>query len=84
MLGIKNKYKLPPIEDLDGMENVRATKHVPSSLSKALKALEKDKVLKSEIGEKFCDAFIELKKDEASRLEDKTVDEVREFYLPFV
>ena len=84
LLGIKNKYKLPPIEDLDGMENVRATKHVPSSLSKALTALENDKVLKSEIGEKFCDAFIELKKDEASRLEDKTVDEVREFYLPFV
>ena len=36
LIGIKNKYKLPKAEDLDGMENVRATKHVPSSLSKAL------------------------------------------------
>ena len=50
MLGIKNKYKLLPAEDLDGMENVRATKHVPSSLSKAISALENDKVLKSKIG----------------------------------
>ena len=84
LLGIKNKYKLPKAEDLDGMENVRATKHVPSSLSKALVALEKDKVLKSEVGEKFCNAFIEIKKDEANRLAEKTVDEIREFYLPFL
>ena len=84
LLGIKNKYSLPQAEDLDGMENVRATKHVPSSLSQALAALEKDTVLKSEIGESFCNAFIEIKKDEVSRLEDKSVDEVREFYLPFV
>jgi glutamine synthetase len=84
LLGIKNKYSLPQAEDLDGMENVRATKHVPSSLSKALEALEKDKVLKSGMGESFCNAFIEIKKDEVSRLEDKNVDEVREFYLPFV
>ena len=84
LLGIKNKYKLPKAEDLDGMENVRATKHVPSSLPKALVALEKDKVLKSEVGEKFCNAFIEIKKDEANRLAEKTVDEIREFYLPFL
>ena len=77
-------YKLPNAEDLDGMENVRATKHVPSSLSKALTALDKDKILKSEIGEKFCNAFIEIKKDEATRLQDKSIDEVREYYLPFV
>ena len=84
LLGIKNKYKLPKAEDLDGMENVRATKHVPSSLSKALSALENDSVLQSEIGEKFCNAFIEIKRDEATRLQDKNIDEVREYYLPFV
>ena len=84
LLGIKNKYKLPKAEDLDGMENVRATKHVPSSLSKALSALENDNVLKSEIGEKFCNAFIEIKRDEATRLQDKNIDEIREYYLPFV
>ena len=84
MLGIKNKYKLLPAEDLDGMENVRATKHVPSSLSKAISALENDKVLKSKIGENFCNAFVEIKRDEAVRLQDKNIDEIREYYLPFV
>jgi glutamine synthetase len=66
------------------MENVRATKHVPSSLSKAIAALENDKVLKSKIGDNFCNAFIEIKKDEAQRLQDKNLNEVREYYLPFV
>ena len=84
MLGIKNKYQLLPAEDLDGMENVRATKHVPSSLSKAISALENDKVLKSKIGENFCNAFVEIKRDEAVRLQDKNIDEIREYYLPFV
>ena len=40
--------------------------------------------LKKEVGELFCNAFIEIKKDEAKRLADKTIDEIREFYLPFV
>ena len=84
LLGINNNYKLPKPEDLDGLENVRATKHVPSSFSKALEALEKDKTLISSIGNLICDAFIVLKKDEVERLANKSVDEVREYYLPFI
>ena len=84
LLGIKNNYSLPPAEDLDGLENVRATRHVPSTLSKALEALDKDKLLKSSINELLCDALITLKKDEAKRLVDKNVDQIREFYLPFI
>ena len=46
--------------------------------------LENDKVLKSKIGENFCNAFVEIKRDEAVRLQDKNIDEIREYYLPFV
>ena len=84
LLGIKNNYLLPPQEDLDGLENVRATRHVPSSLKNALEALEKDKTLRKSLNELLCDAFITLKKDEAKRLEEKNVDEIREYYLPFI
>ena len=84
LLGIKNNYKLPKAEDLDGLENVRATRHVPSSFSKALEELEKDTSLISSIGKLLCDAYIVLKKDEVDRLANKSVDEIREYYLPFI
>ncbi len=84
ILGIKNNYNLPPQEDLDGLENVRATRHVPSSLKNAIAELEKDKILRKSLNELLCDAFIALKKDEAKRLEEKNIDEIREYYLPFI
>ena len=36
MLGVEQGHRLPPAEDLDGIENVRATRHVPSSLKRRL------------------------------------------------
>jgi glutamine synthetase len=36
---------LQPAEDLDGIENVRETRHVPSGLDKALAALDQDEPL---------------------------------------
>jgi len=84
LLGINNSYKLPNAEDLDGLENVRAIRHVPSSLNKALDELEKDQILRSMVGDLLCEALIFLKRDEAKRLENKTVDEIREYYLPFI
>ena len=83
-LGIENDHDLPPPEDLDGIEDVRAVRHVPSSLPRALDALDGDKSLKATVGELICDALIELKRDEAKRLLGKSVDEVREYYLPFI
>ena len=32
----------------------------------------------------LCDAYIVLKKDEVDRLANKSVDEIREYYLPFI
>ncbi|WP_299367957.1 glutamine synthetase family protein [uncultured Tateyamaria sp.] len=84
LLGVENGYDLPAAEDLDGLENVRATRHVPSALDKALDALDADAPLRAAVGDDLCNALIFLKQDEWKRLKDKSVDEVRDFYLPFV
>lgn len=84
LLGVEGGLELGAAEDLDGLENVRATRHVPSALDKALEALDADKPLRMAVGEQICDALIFLKQDEWKRLKDKSVDEVRNYYLPFV
>ncbi|MEX0371024.1 MAG: glutamine synthetase [Tateyamaria sp.] len=84
LLGVEQGYALADAEDLDGLENVRATRHVPSALDKALAALDADAALRAAVGPEICDAIIFLKQDEWKRLKDKSVDEVRDFYLPFV
>ncbi|WP_415919767.1 glutamine synthetase [Tateyamaria sp. SN6-1] len=84
LLGVENGHTLAPAEDLDGLENVRATRHVASALDKALDALDADAPLRMAVGEALCDALIFLKQDEWKRLKDKSVDEVRDYYLPFV
>lgn len=83
-LGVEGKLPLQAAEDLDGLENVRETRHVPSGLDKSLNALDKDVALRKAVGELYCDALIFLKRDEFQRLQGKSVDEVRDFYLPFV
>lgn len=82
--GVEGKMAMPEAEDLDGLENVRATRHVPAGLKKALDALDSDKALRMAVGDLYCEALLELKRDEAKRLADKTVDEIRDFYLPFI
>ena len=84
LLGVDNGYPLAAAEDLDGLDNVRATRHVPSALDKALSALDAAASLRMAVGEGICDAVIFLKQDEWKRLKDKSVDDVRDFYLPFV
>ena len=84
LLGVEHDYDLPAAEDLDGLENVRATRHVAPSLDKALAALDADRALREAVGEAICDAHLFLKRDEFERLQNRSVDEVRDFYLPFV
>jgi len=83
-LGFENKLKLQAAEDLDGVEHVREKRHVPAGLDKALDALDKDVTLRKAVGELYCDAFLYIKRDEFTRLQGKSVDEVRDYYLPFV
>lgn len=83
-LGVERKLSLQKPEDLDGMEQVREKRHVPATLDKALDALDQDTTLRHAVGELYCDALLFLKRDELKRLRGKSVDEVRNFYLPFV
>ena len=83
-LGYEKKMPLQPAEDLDGFENVREKRHIPSALDKSLDALDRDKALREAIGLEYCDGFLFLKRDEFKRLVGKGVDEVRDFYLPFI
>ncbi|MEP1964401.1 glutamine synthetase [Tateyamaria sp.] len=84
LLGVENGYALPEAEDLDGLENTRATRHVPTTLDRAMQALDKDEVLRKAVGKDICDAVIFLKQDEWKRLKGRSGDEIRDFYLPFV
>ena len=83
-LGVASSMSLQPPEDLDGLENVREKRHVPSGLDKSMIALDKDIKLRKAVGEAYCDALIYLKRDEFKRISGKSVDEVRDFYLPFI
>ena len=56
----------------------------PSGLDKSLNALDQDPALRKAVGELYCDALLFLKRDEFQRLDGKSVDAVRDFYLPFI
>ena len=83
-LGVEDGMDPPPPEDLDGLENVRATRHVPPSLDRALAALDADEPLRRAVGTEICDAHLFLKRDEFERLQGRSTDEARDFYLPFI
>ena len=83
-LGVAGNMPLQPAEDLDGLENVRERRHIPSGLDKSLEALDKDVMLRQAVGEAYFDGLLYLKRDEFKRLLNKSVDEIRDFYLPFV
>jgi len=83
-LGVEARLPLQAAEDLDGVEHVREKRHVPSSLDKSLDALDKDIALRKAVGELYCDALLFLKRDEFQRLQGKSVDDVRDYYLPFI
>lgn len=82
--GVSEGMDLQEAEDMDGLENTRATRHAPASLGEALTALEADTALCDGVGRELCEGLIFLKRDEIERLEGKSADEVRDFYLPFV
>ena len=63
---------------------MREKQHVPSGIDKSLDPLDKYVALRKTVGELYCDAPLYLKCDEYNRLLGKSVDNVRDFYLPFV
>ena len=57
---------------------------MPSNLRNALDELEKDTKLCEKVGDLISKAHLFLKRDETGRLEGKNLDEIRDYYLPFI
>ena len=84
MLGVKAELPLPKAEDLDGLENIRATRHAPPSLTRALDALEKNRLLTDAIGSLLIEAHLVMKRDEVKRLAGRSKEDIRDYYIPFI
>ena len=83
-LGVIDKLAPGKPEDLDGIEHVRAERHTPPTLTRALDRLEKDRRLIEALNPLLVEAFLVLKRDEAKRLKNGHIDQIRDFYLPFI
>ena len=84
MLGVTAGLPLPKAEDLDGLENIRATRHAPASLTRALDALEKNRLLTDAIGSLLIEAHLVMKRDEVKRLAGRSKEDIRDYYIPFI
>jgi glutamine synthetase len=84
LLGVKARRPLPKAEDLDGLEDVRATRHAPASLSRALDALEQDRQLVEALGSLLIEAHLVIKRDEVKRLTGRSKEDIRDYYIPFI
>ena len=84
MLGVKAGLSLPKAEDLDGLENIRATRRAPASLTRALDALEKNRLLTDAIGSLLIEAHLVMKRDEVKRLAGRSKEDIRDYYIPFI
>ena len=83
-LGVIDRLVPGSPEDLDGIEHVRAERHTPPTLTRALDRLEKDRRLIEVLNPLLVEAFLVLKRDEAKRLKNGHIDQIRDYYLPFL
>ena len=83
-LGVIDRLAPGSPEDLDGIEHVRAERHTPPTLTRALDRLEKDRRLIEALNPLLVEAFLVLKRDEAKRLKNGHIDQIRDYYLPFL
>ncbi|HEX9763439.1 MAG TPA: glutamine synthetase family protein [Acidimicrobiia bacterium] len=84
LLGYEKGYPLPPVEQLDCIENASTDVVAPGSLAHALDALEADTDLVEAFGAAFVDGFVTVKRAEWDRYKRWTTDwEIAE-YLPFL
>ena len=84
LLGVKNKYPLPPKETGDGFENNNAKHGVAANLSEAMDDLEADKALTTAVGQLLCDNQIFMRRTEAEKTEKMDAETLRDFYINFI
>jgi glutamine synthetase len=83
-LGVVGKLNLPPAETADGLKNVNTNRHTPHSLTEALDALAADTSLTSAVGQALIDNYLAIKRAEVAKLEEKSPQEVFDYYAPFI
>lgn len=83
-LGFIEGYELPPHETGDGLESVSADRHICGSLSDSLIKLENDAKLCAAVGGPLIDNFIGIKRAEIEELENKSTDEIFDYYAPYI
>jgi glutamine synthetase len=84
LLGYEKGYPLPPVEQLDCIENASTDVVAPASLTHALDALEADTDLVEAFGAAFVDGFVTVKRAEWDRYKRWTTDWETAEYLPFL
>jgi glutamine synthetase len=84
LLGVENKYDLPPKETGDGFEVTDAKEGVAESLSEAINDLEKDTALTSAVGQTLCDNQIFMRRAEVEKTAELDADALRDFYINFI
>jgi len=84
LLGVKNDYALTAPETGDCLESQDAQLSTADNLVAALAHLEKDDVFVKAVGKGLVDHHVVLKGAEAEKLEGKSFDEIRDYYLHFI
>jgi glutamine synthetase len=83
-LGVMEKLKPPPAEELDCLGHQSTDQHVPDDLCRALDALEADKPLAQAVGQEMVALFVAIKRVEWSKFALAVTDWELSYYLPFL
>ncbi len=83
-LGFVAGSEAPPPEELDCLENQSTDRHVPSTLSAALDALEADVALVEAVGSEIVANFVANKRFEWEKFSAAVTDWELDYYLPFL
>lgn len=84
LLGVENDYQLPAPETGDCLESQDAKSSTADSLTGALDHLEQDSVFAQAIGQALVDHHLVIKRAEAEKLDGKSTEEIRDYYLHYI
>ena len=85
LLGVINKYQLPPAESGDGFENISTEVGVGADLAAALSDLEADTAFSQALGQELVDNHLFIKRAEIQELAACTsAEEQRDYYIHFI
>lgn len=83
-LGVMHQLTPPAPEHQDCLEHQSTDQHVPTDLSLALDALEKDQELAEAVGKELVAQFVAIKRAEWQKFSTAVTDWELKYYLPFL